>query len=190
MFSLSQVARESDLGDNDTTFTVLTHLGHILQAGDTVMGYDLAHAVFGARQEHAIEQHGNVPDVILVHKVFPRSEKHAQKKKKSRVAPWRRPKPAADGEGEEEDSQAKDAVDGDEVDEMTRPEEHADALGFIEEGEEEDDDEEDDDDDDDDDDGSYEDLDEEEEEADLELYEGDDLDADGWEEVGDDAVVS
>jgi hypothetical protein len=41
----AEIARESDLGGNDVTYRVLTHLGHILQAGDSVLGYDLSRAV-------------------------------------------------------------------------------------------------------------------------------------------------
>ena len=36
------VARVSDMGKNDTTFEVKTYLGHMLNAGDTVMGYDIS----------------------------------------------------------------------------------------------------------------------------------------------------
>ncbi len=96
---------------NDTTYTVLTHLGNILQAGDTVLGYDLAHAVFGSRQENAIEKlrsssrSGSVPDVILVKKVFPqRDNKSKNRKNKNRIPPWRRPK--SEGEGDVLDMKA------------------------------------------------------------------------------------
>ena len=33
------VARERDFGVTDTQFTCVTHLGHILKEGDTVLGY-------------------------------------------------------------------------------------------------------------------------------------------------------
>jgi hypothetical protein len=38
-----QVARASDFGRNDTTYYVRSHLGAILQAGDTVIGYAPRH---------------------------------------------------------------------------------------------------------------------------------------------------
>ena len=41
------MAREADLGENDTTYRVLTHLGRLLSAGDTVLGYDLTRAQVG-----------------------------------------------------------------------------------------------------------------------------------------------
>lgn len=36
-----QVARESDLGSNDDVLSCVTHLGHLIQPGDVVLGYDL-----------------------------------------------------------------------------------------------------------------------------------------------------
>jgi NMD protein affecting ribosome stability and mRNA decay len=36
-----QVARESDLGANDDVLSCVTHLGHLIQPGDVVLGYDL-----------------------------------------------------------------------------------------------------------------------------------------------------
>lgn len=36
-----QLARESDLGANDEVLTCVTHLGHLIQPGDIVLGYDL-----------------------------------------------------------------------------------------------------------------------------------------------------
>jgi nonsense-mediated mRNA decay protein 3 len=36
-----QVARESDLGNNDEVLSCVTHLGHLVQPGDVVWGYDL-----------------------------------------------------------------------------------------------------------------------------------------------------
>ncbi len=69
-------------GVNDTRFTVVSHLGHLLKAGDLVMGYDMSRAVFadvdpGMKLEL-------FPDVVLVKKVFQRdaSRKRAWKLKK------------------------------------------------------------------------------------------------------------
>lgn len=36
-----QLARESDFGANDETLSCVTHLGHLIQPGDIVLGYDL-----------------------------------------------------------------------------------------------------------------------------------------------------
>ncbi len=91
------VAKESDLGENDTTYTTLTHLGNILQAGDTVLGYDLLHAVLGTRQEYSLKnvREADVPDVVLVKKVFLEKDKK-YRKRKNRIPPWRRNKTAGD----------------------------------------------------------------------------------------------
>lgn len=37
-----QLARESDLGANDEILSCVSHLGHLIQPGDVVLGYDLA----------------------------------------------------------------------------------------------------------------------------------------------------
>ncbi|KAG7392970.1 ribosome-binding protein [Phytophthora pseudosyringae] len=72
-----EVARESDFGVNDTTFHVRTHLGGVLAAGDTVKGYDLASAIFGTSQTHTLKE--ELPDLVLVRKVYPRESKHHRK---------------------------------------------------------------------------------------------------------------
>jgi D-alanyl-D-alanine carboxypeptidase len=98
------VAKESDLGENDISYTVRTHLGHVLQAGDTVLGYDLQHMIFGLEQETKLSSLSYaVPDIILVKKVYPEAERKNRKdgnKKKNRIPPWRRNKqqPAAEGD--------------------------------------------------------------------------------------------
>lgn len=51
-------------GVNDTRYTVLSHLGNLLKAGDTVMGYDLSTAVLAEGEEA-----DSLPDVVLVKKV-------------------------------------------------------------------------------------------------------------------------
>jgi hypothetical protein len=65
-----QVARESDFGVNDETFSAVTHMGHLLSSGDGVAGYDLAATVGGDWELDDI-LHGNyvLPDVVLVKKV-------------------------------------------------------------------------------------------------------------------------
>ncbi|KAG1683735.1 hypothetical protein DVH05_014213 [Phytophthora capsici] len=68
-----EVARESDFGVNDTTFHVRTHLGGVLAAGDTVKGYDLSSAIFGSSQTYTLKE--ELPDVVLVRKVYPRENK-------------------------------------------------------------------------------------------------------------------
>lgn len=69
-----EIARVSDFGVNDTTFLVRTHLGALLQAGDSVKGYDLSTANFGTSQTQWFLQKAELPDVVLVRKVFPREQ--------------------------------------------------------------------------------------------------------------------
>lgn len=68
-----EVARESDFGHSDETFSCTTHLGHILQVGDIVLGYDLVSSVLPSDVEWSVEKALNssfvMPDVVLVKKI-------------------------------------------------------------------------------------------------------------------------
>lgn len=68
-----EVARESDFGVNDDTFRCVTHLGYLLQVGDTVLGYDITSTVLSSEAEWSMENAFNssfvTPDVVLVRKV-------------------------------------------------------------------------------------------------------------------------
>lgn len=66
------VARERDLGDNDTQFTVISHLGNILKEGDIVLGYDLTTASWTNDSEvlEQLPKGVQLPDIILVRKVI------------------------------------------------------------------------------------------------------------------------
>ncbi|KAK4986946.1 ribosome-binding protein [Elasticomyces elasticus] len=74
------VARASDLGVNDTTYNIRTHLGGILHPGDSVMGYHLTGSQFNNPFFEAIEESkqyaSTIPDVILVKKHYPRRKKN------------------------------------------------------------------------------------------------------------------
>lgn len=74
------IARASDLGSNDKTYFVRTHLGSVLHAGDSAMGYHLTGTNFNNPQFEALEDNNTyasqIPDVILV-------KKHYERKKKS-----------------------------------------------------------------------------------------------------------
>ncbi|EKX53038.1 hypothetical protein GUITHDRAFT_101481 [Guillardia theta CCMP2712] len=62
------LAKASDLGSNDIQVTCLSHLGAILQAGDTVLGYDLSNAVFN---DNELQDWPKLvlPEVFIVKKV-------------------------------------------------------------------------------------------------------------------------
>jgi nonsense-mediated mRNA decay protein 3 len=68
-----EVARETDFGVNDETFTCVTHLGHLLAPGDVVLGYDLVSTVLSSEAEWSIENDVTsnfvMPDIVLVKKI-------------------------------------------------------------------------------------------------------------------------
>ncbi|KAI1078195.1 NMD3-domain-containing protein [Whalleya microplaca] len=70
-----QLARASDLGVNDKTYFARTHLGGLLHAGDSVMGYMLTGTNFNSEQFEALEQShtyaSRIPDVVVVKKHYP-----------------------------------------------------------------------------------------------------------------------
>ncbi|KAG7004987.1 60S ribosomal export protein NMD3 [Physcia stellaris] len=77
------VARASDLGSNDTTYFTRTHLGNILHAGDSVMGYHLSGTNFNNPQFEALEMGkekyaSQIPEVVLVKKHYARRKKAAK----------------------------------------------------------------------------------------------------------------
>ena len=80
------VARASDLGVNDRTYLTRTHLGGIIHAGDSVMGYFLEGTNINNWTFEAIEnskQYSSmIPDVVLVKKQYAR-------RKSNRARNWR-----------------------------------------------------------------------------------------------------
>jgi len=68
------IARTRDLGSNDERFTTKTHLGSLLQAGDTVLGYDFTAAVFNDAETKEWPNL-QLPDVVLVKKVYPENRR-------------------------------------------------------------------------------------------------------------------
>ena len=80
------VARASDLGTNDTAYFTRTHLGGVLHAGDSVMGYHLTGTNFNNPNFEALELSNTyaskIPDVVLVKKFYAR-------KKKNKTRNWR-----------------------------------------------------------------------------------------------------
>ena len=87
------VARETDFGVNDETFSSVSHLGHLLQAGDVVLGYDLVSTIGGGGDWELEEScHGSFvqPDVVLVKKVSGNDEtlkeEEGDKERKPRIS--------------------------------------------------------------------------------------------------------
>lgn len=77
------VARSSDLGVNDTQYYVRTHLGHLLQPGDSAMGYMLTGTNFNSNELDALEYSNTyasrIPDVMLVKKHYPTRRKNRKR---------------------------------------------------------------------------------------------------------------
>jgi len=74
------VARASDLGKNDITFNTVTHLGHILQYGDSVAGYDLSTINVNDADMEALKGKTVRSEVVLVKKLYPqRRRKHRRR---------------------------------------------------------------------------------------------------------------
>lgn len=70
------LVRSSELGTNDTEIHCKTHLGNLLNAGDTVLGFDLANAnLNNAELDDYQQSNGDrVPDVILLKKHYPENQ--------------------------------------------------------------------------------------------------------------------
>ncbi|KAI7199281.1 hypothetical protein KC316_g3528, partial [Hortaea werneckii] len=96
LFADATVARASDLGSNDTTYNIRTHLGAILNAGDSVLGYDLENTQFNNDNYEAIQDHKHygkqIPSAILVKKVYP-------ERKKTKARNWKLKRMAAEDDG-------------------------------------------------------------------------------------------
>ncbi|KAJ4864949.1 NMD3 domain-containing protein [Trichoderma afarasin] len=77
------VARASDLGVNDRTYFTRTHLGNLLQPGDSAMGYMLSGTNFNNPEFDAIEDSNTyssiVPDVVLVKKHYPNRRRNRRR---------------------------------------------------------------------------------------------------------------
>jgi nonsense-mediated mRNA decay protein 3 len=62
------VAKRSDLGSNDVTYTTSTHLGNLLKVGDLVWGYMVAASALAG--EVGVDESALLPDVLLVKKSY------------------------------------------------------------------------------------------------------------------------
>jgi nonsense-mediated mRNA decay protein 3 len=67
---------QDGMGD-DGTFHTRTHLGAILQPGDTVLGYHLTKSNFNSDHYESLDA-GRIPDVILVRKTYPNRRRKAR----------------------------------------------------------------------------------------------------------------
>ena len=72
---------EDGMGD-DGIYHTRTHLGAILQPGDTVLGYHLTHSNYNSEAFESLET-SRIPDVVLVKKTYP------NRRKKSKPRNWK-----------------------------------------------------------------------------------------------------
>lgn len=73
---------DSHHGSHNMTYHTRTHLGGILQPGDTVMGYYLTRSNFNSSAFESLDP-SRTPDVILVKKAYP------NRRKKSKQRNWK-----------------------------------------------------------------------------------------------------
>lgn len=77
-----EVCRASDMGSNDQSFYVRTHLGGILHPGDSCLGYYLSNTNLNSDLWDTLDT-DNTPDVVIVKKHY------ARKSKKSKNRKWK-----------------------------------------------------------------------------------------------------
>ncbi|KAI5962515.1 NMD3 [Candida pseudojiufengensis] len=75
-----EVSRASDLGSNDQTFYVRSHLGAILHPGDSCLGYYLTNTNFNSELYDTLDT-DNTPEVIIVKKHYSRKSKKSKNRK-------------------------------------------------------------------------------------------------------------
>ena len=136
----AQIARAADLGRNGDDdggmgiMTVMTHLGHILSAGDTVMGYYIAAANIVDNNVKLMDGLAiAIPDAVLVRKVYPLDESkgvRSRRNRRRRIAPWMNnaksaaaAAAAAGGSAGEDDDDDDDYDDDDDEEEKEEEEE-------------------------------------------------------------------
>jgi nonsense-mediated mRNA decay protein 3 len=75
------ITEDETMGD-DGIYHTRTHLGAILQPGDTVLGYHLTNSNFNNEDFENLDQ-GRLPDVMLVKKTYP------NRRKKNKTRAWK-----------------------------------------------------------------------------------------------------
>ena len=68
-----ELVKVSDFGVNDTRYTTTTHLGHLLKAGDHVLGYDMDSINFNDADARGLDKQGKLPGIVLVRKYYPKT---------------------------------------------------------------------------------------------------------------------
>ena len=74
------MARASDFGVNEITYTVNCHLGEILNYNDTVLAYDLEESSSPHLDEFLQNTKRTIPEIVIIKKAYPRYRKKAKKR--------------------------------------------------------------------------------------------------------------
>lgn len=102
------VARSSDLGKNDKTTIVRSHLGNILKPGDVALGYDISSSnLNNTNFSEWTEKHSSKADALLPEVVLVRKSYEHLRRIRSKNRNWQLKQMAIDDEG---------AVDGSHLD--------------------------------------------------------------------------
>lgn len=80
------MAREDDLGQNDTQMEERSHMGYLLKAGDVCLGYDLKETQFVDDDAERQRAAGNFPEVLVVRKLYGNAATGSESQP---VRPWR-----------------------------------------------------------------------------------------------------
>lgn len=80
------LAREDDLGQNDTQMEERSHVGYLLKAGDVCLGYDLKETQLVDDDAERERTAGKFPDVIVVRKLYGSAAKGTESQASR---PWR-----------------------------------------------------------------------------------------------------
>lgn len=130
-----EIIKSSDFGVRDVTHRVVSHLGHLLAVGDTVLGYDLGTATaLGEREGGWRGMKHEPPDVVLVRRVDVEKKGAKRERRRLQRLQARRARRAAEREGNGEGAGARGRDRKEEVEGEEKAE--ADFLAFAEELEE------------------------------------------------------
>jgi nonsense-mediated mRNA decay protein 3 len=64
------LAREADLGINDTQYEEQSNVGYLMKSGDVCVGYDLTETQFVDDMAEDFRSEGKLPDVIVLRKLY------------------------------------------------------------------------------------------------------------------------
>jgi nonsense-mediated mRNA decay protein 3 len=112
------LAREEDLGINDSQFEECSHVGYLMKAGDVSLGYDLKESQFVDDEAENQRALGDLPDVVMVRKLYGGAALATTETKQTRVWRLRRLDVVTPTEAEPRRKKAvADAEDADAMDE-------------------------------------------------------------------------